>query len=501
MTRLAACLVLLLGVCQLGAQTIDESRSRFLSSPNARAGTCAPYRLVVGGLAGIGTLEVSSKAGSVVLTRQVAVEGRETIEVVLPVMIVPGVQLRAGEAQITPELPLRRIEPDYARPYVAVFSADPVYARGLLPSAQSTAICDYYELSEFFTDWRMFDGYDAIVILNPAELRLPEGSQRAIAEFCSLGGATLVAGSFRLGEKAVDLPAPADPEVQIHRGVSVQRFGYGAGAIYRVSADALRQSASGSDVMIDALRDHLWYGAERAPSGKPASRAAPERPPLAPPLPPADAVPGPLFWALAGGLLLVAGIVPVLFSRFTKRVWPAQLAVAAGCTGIAGLSIVQERPLPAIESCAIVYTGEGEAASMRMFVHAQAAWRDEIRVDLDSADRRMLRESAALPRWRGWVVDRPLIAPADDRGLPAELHGGMVGPLSFRDFATSAHRGDTEFSTDDAYLLDWWLDASAYRGRLAELAPVEWRQQAGSWDGARVLHRGAIRITPKRVGD
>lgn len=496
---IAACA--LIGACSLGAQTIDETRSRFLSAPNARAGTYAPYKLVVNGLDGIETLELRTQSDGVVLTRQVAVAGRESVEVLLPVLIDKSARVQAGEAQHSPRLPLRRVEPDYARPYVAVFSTDPVYARGVLPSAQDGAVCDYYELAEFFTDWRLLDGYDAIVIFNPAELKLPEGSQRAIAEFCSMGGAALVAGSFRLGEKAVDLPAPADAQVQIHRGVTMQRFGYGAGAIYRVSADELRRSPSARDVIVDALRDHMWFGAERAPAGKPHSRAAPERPPLAPPQPPADAAPGALFWALAGGLLLLLVLVPVTFGRYLKQAWPAQLVLAVCGAAVAGAATLQEQPLPVVETSVIVRAGDGDASSTRIFAQVQTTWDEQLTLNLDGEDRSVHRAMPAFPGWRAWVIDMPLSAPAAVRGKSAELRGGMVGEVSFRDFGTAAHRGATEFSTDDAYLVDWWLEGNAYRGRMAELAPATLPAEGHSWAGARTVARGAIRLSEKRVRD
>jgi hypothetical protein len=135
-----------------------------------------------------------------------------------------------------------------------------------------------------------------------------------------------------------------------------------------------------------------------------------------------------------------------------------------------------------------------------MFVHAQRAWQAEIRVDLD-AQRHMARSSSALPEWHGWVVDVPLVVAAGDRKAGVEQQGGMVGDVSFRDFGTAAHRGETQFSTDDAYLLDWWLEANAYRGRLGELVPAEWPQSGVSWQGARLIERGAIRLSPKRARD
>jgi hypothetical protein len=489
----------------LHAQSIDESRSRFLSSPNGRTGTFAPYRVVVGDLDGVDTLIVRSISDGVILRREVAVAGRQTVTVVLPVMVGESARVEieaASVAEIKPDLPQRRIEPDYARPYVAVFSTDPVYARGVLASTPGGAVCDYFELDEFFTDWRLLDGYDAVVILNPAEVRLPEGSQRAIAEFCSLGGATLVAGSFRLGEKAVDLPAPTDAVIQVHRGVTVQRFGYGPGAIYRISADDLRRSLSAQDVIVDALRDHFWFGAQQPPGGKPDSRVAPARSPLAPSLPPASALPGPLFWGLAGGLVLICGLLPAVIARSTRRVWPTQVSLVMFCASIGIFGHMQDRPLPAVEVSAVIQAGEGEAASARTFVHVHGVWRNVIEIDLDDGDNRVLyRAMPAAPGWNAWVGDSPLVEPTPGRAAGVELKNGMVGGRTFRDFGTEAHRGNTQFSREEAYLVDWWLEANAYRGRAAEIAPVEPPFEPDSWDAARLVPRGAIRLTSTRAGD
>jgi hypothetical protein len=82
-----------------------------------------------------------------------------------------------------------------------------------------------------------------------------------------------------------------------------------------------------------------------------------------------------------------------------------------------------------------------------------------------------------------------------------ELQGAMIGDQVFRDYASDAHRGDTEFSTSDAYLLEWWLEANAYRGRAAALRPLEWPVAAPSFDDARVVTRGAIGVTLQRKRD
>lgn len=482
----------------LSAQSIDAERSRFLSAPNARAGTWAPFRLALRDLHGADTITVTSETRGVTLTREVAVAGLDEAEVVVPVFVGERSRLVAGRASLEPTLPLRRIDPDYARPYVAVFSNDPVYARGVLPSTPRGAVCDYYELSEFFSDWRLLDGYDAIVIFNPLETRLPAGSQRAIAEFCSLGGAALVVGSFLFGEKALDLPPPSEPVVTVLRDVRLQRMGYGAGAIYRVGFNDLKRSKSAPDVIVDALRDHMWFGAERAPAGVPESRVPPPRSPMGPPLPPQDAAPGPLFWGLAGGLLLICGLVPVVTGRLTRRTWPAQMALVAGCAGIGGLGLLQQRPLPTLEVGALVRAGEGPAHSARLFLLVERGGPQTLTVNLDDGSYRGLpRRMPGRPGWSAWTEDLPLVDAPASRGTAVELASGMVGDVSFRDFGTRAHRGQTEFSTQDAHLLEWWLDANAFRGRKAMIEPIDWNYAGWSAGETRVEMRGAIGVTPK----
>ncbi|MCB9895489.1 MAG: hypothetical protein H6839_13660 [Planctomycetes bacterium] len=502
--RLLLPLLALLCGC-VSAQTIDAERSRFLSAPNGRTGTYAPYRLVLTDLQGADSFTVHSDAPGVSLRREVASAGKQELEVVLPIMVGDDVTVRVSDeaglerASISPRMPLRRIEPDYARPYAAVFSNNPVYARVLVPNSPRTAVCDYFELGEFFNDWRLFDGYDALVIINPDEARLPPGSQRAIAEYCSLGGNALIIGSFRLGEKDVDVPAPADPQVLLIRGVAVQRFGYGPGAIYRVGFDDLQHSQLAADVVVDALRDQFWFGAADAPGGKPQSRIPPQQTPYPPPLPPADAAPTPLFWGLGGGVLLLCLLAPLVGARVTKRTWPAQLVVLAGCLTVGGVAVTQDRPLPTIELTSVLRGGEGAAASQRTFMLAEDSWNADIEINLNDADRRLARRLAGRPGWNAWAIDLPLVALPDTRGDSSELTGAMVGDEIFRDFATRAHRGGTQFSTSDAYLLEWWLEQNAFRGRNASLTPLEWPSAANGFDDARVIQRSAIRVTDKRL--
>jgi hypothetical protein len=492
-------LLMLLLCAPLGAQSFDEAGSRFLSAPHGRTGCWAPYRVVLTGLDGLDTVTVRSVAPGVTLERQVPVAGAARAEVILPVFVHGDSRLEAGDAVHTPVMPVRRVQPDFARSYTAVFSADPVYARGVMPSSPTGATCDYFELREFFTDWRLFDGYDAIVIFNPGETRLPPGSQRAIAEFCSLGGAVLIVGSFRLGEQVSDLPAPAEPTLETFRGVGMQRYGYGAGAIYRVGFEELRASREAHSVIETALRDHLWFAGARSPAGTPESRIPPARVPHPDALPMPEAAPTLLFWALAGGLLLVCGLVPPVAARLTRRRWVPGAAVLAGCLSVGGAGLLQESPLPVLEVFTVILTGEGDAASARMLVQAAPEWGDTWTIDLDDAGVRDLpRRSPAQSGMRAWVVDRPLTARGRDHAPPIRLSAGRVDGQTFRDFATAVHRGQMDFPVDAGNPLEWWLDSNAYRGRQTEIAPLEWSSSGLSPGSARVLERGAIRITPLR---
>ena len=78
-------------------------------------------------------------------------------------------------------------------------------------------------------------------------------------------------------------------------------------------------------------------------------------------------------------------------------------------------------------------------------------------------------------------VDTPL-ANGESRGTPVELVEGRVNGVHFRDFATARRAGADADSRGDALLLDWWLDANAYRGRRAMLDTLS--QPPGGESGA-----------------
>lgn len=498
--RLPAAVMLLVLVPALAAQTIDREQSRFLTEPHGRPGTCAPYRLQFSAAAG-STATVEVHWGSVLLARAVPVP-EATVAVVLPVPVGQGVKLlvRVGEAQDShePRLPPRSAAASHEQPYVAVFSGDPLYARAVLPSSPGQVLADYFATAEFFDDWRLGDGYDALVLFNPDDARLPHGAQRAIAEYCSLGGAVFVAGSFRFGEQAGDLPAPGDPEPVTLRDVPVQRFEYGAGAIYRCEWEALRKARSAQQVIRDAVLDHLWQGAEKPPGGPAHSRALAGSLPLLEPGPMAQGGAGPLFWVLATALVMGCVVGPLLMVRVSKAGWLPGVVVIGLCAVVGGLGATQSGPQPGADQWSVALTGPrpGGPAALRSFVVSEPAvptWR----VDLTDTNARPLpRPLTAVAGRPAWLVDLPLAA-SPQRGKAAELRFGVIEGLGFRDFATAARGGEFGYARDQGRLLDWWLENHAWRGRMADLAPCQ-ITQAVAPPGCQVRAAGAIAITTVR---
>lgn len=487
----------------LAAQKVDRVRSGFLSAPHGRPGTCAPYRVVFEAPAG-STAEVESRWGSVVLTRQVAVAGSPT-QALIPVFVDPAVEVavRVGEQQETfqPVLPPRLLPADYNRLYAAVFSRPAEAGRLVLPPEPGALAADYFETGEFFTDWRLFDGYDAIVLFNPDDVRLPAGSQRALAEFCSLGGSVFVAGSFRFGEQAGDLPAPGDPVPLVFSGVPVSRYEYGAGAIYRADFAALRDSPSARKVIVDALFHHAWFGALKAPGGPPPARALPPAPFSYAHGPGAEPTPGFWFFGPAGLLLLACAVGPLALAR-AARLRALQALPALGSAVLAGgLALLQPPPESAVEAYALVQSGprnDGPAA-LRAWVVAQPQWRRQWQVPLEAPGVRILPRPVAATGWPRWEVDVPLAAGWASRP-GVRLAKARVGEVLFRDYAKRAREGSTEFAQEQALLLEWWLENNAWRGREATLAPAQEPANWGTWLGdGQVRLRGAVSVTAGRL--
>ena len=89
MRRVLALLILFAPV--LSAQAIDRERSRFLSEPHGRPGTCAPFRLVFTAQSEVERVTITH--GNTQLTRDVSTLPGEKAEVVLPVFVAPDEQV------------------------------------------------------------------------------------------------------------------------------------------------------------------------------------------------------------------------------------------------------------------------------------------------------------------------------------------------------------------------------------------------------------------------
>jgi hypothetical protein len=211
-----------------------------------------------------------------------------------------------------------------------------------------------------------------------------------------------------------------------------------------------------------------------------------------------------LFFGLAGALGLLTLLGPVIAARLSKRAWLAPLSVALGAALICVPAQMQPGPPATIEISSVEWR-RGEIASTRHFVTCETipGSPEAMTIDLDMADQRFLaRACPAWPGHRAWLIDEPLTPLLERESTSATLADGKIESLIFRDFAAKARRGETGFSNGQARLLDWWLEAYAYRGRdtrltasspptrpLVQLKNTHWR------------FRGAITVTPLRTGE
>lgn len=480
----------------LSAQAIDRGQSRFLSEPHGRPGTCAPYRLVF--TAATETERVEVQHGNVLLVHEIAATPGAATDVIIPVFVAADVVIRAAGDEHTPRLPLRRLEPDYEQPYVAVFASDALYARPLLPTAPGEIACDYFENREFFTDWRLLDGYDAIVMFNPEAQRPPAGTQRAIAEFCCVGGVAVIVGSFRMGERVEGLPAPAEPELLRLGGVNAQRMAYGAGAIYRIDFDELRATGNSHVVLRRAILDHMWFARQRAPAGKPPNRAPATRSILLEPGQPQEPRPGTLFFGLAAALLAACAVTPLAARRVKGGALWGMPLLAVFALIIGGAATLQPRPQPLLEAWA-VFTAESHdpqrPAWLREYLLPGQDVNETVKVHLGDEPRTLPRPWRSAQGQPGWQVDYPL--QSGNPGEQVTMWQGRVGETQFRDFAAMAWRGEHGFDAATAPLLEWWLEENAWRGRGANLAPATWQTPPGDPDVEKRT-RGALWVVNTR---
>jgi hypothetical protein len=334
-------------------------------------------------------------------------------------------------------------------------------------------------------------------MFQPEAQRPPDGTQRTIAEFCSLGGVAIIVGSFRMGEKAEGLPPPGAPEIMNFGGVAAQRMAYGPGAIYRFEFDALRIHGNPHVVLRAAMLDHLWFGHERAPAGTPPTRAGVAHPPMLAPGAPDPQRPGALFAALAGALLLICGVAPLVAGRVRPGRWVIAPAIIAGAAAIAALATLQPRPQPVVDQWIVVNAGqEDSVASIRAFGMPGEAVGETLEVDLASTPRWLPRPLRSAQGHAGWQIDAPL-AGGQHTDL-VEYAGGRIGGINFRDYAALAYDGDGGFSVEQARLLDWWLEANAYRGRAAALGPADAQFIVPALSGVNLRQRGALWVANRR---
>ena len=206
------------------------------------------------------------------------------------------------------------------------------------------------------------------------------------------------------------------------------------------------------------------------------------------------------FFALAGLVLLLALLGPIVVARLTSRAWVAPLAIALGATALCWLGSLQSGPPATIETFTVESRG-GDVASTRSYVTcedipgAPEIWT----INLDAeGPRRLARSAPARVGCHAWVVDTPMTPPLE-AGKALELRAGKIEELIFRDYAAKARRGQTHFEEGQARILDWWLEANAYRGRDARIAPATPGDDApAAWPNVHWRRRGAITVTPLR---
>lgn len=486
------------------AQAINHDETRLLSAPNGRPGCYAPLQVVFDAPEGAKSALVECISDGVVLTRQVNIEKAGRASTQLPWLVAKGSKVRVtinGQSdEFTPAMPTRPQPPGYGRLYAAVFAPDVARARDLLPPGDDLT-CDFYSEREAFEDWRLLDGYDAVLILDTANAAFSAKFWAAIREHRTLGGVTLSHTGLQSGA-GISPILGAEPDEE----ASPWSFGECAGLRYVGGAGAhygfSRTGRFSRAVLIAACRHQRWRGDDIPPAGPAPSRAVAEpfergwlypqgqEPPSAPAM----------FFALAGLALLLTVLGPIVAARLTSRAWVAPLAIAVGATALCALGLLQSGP-PATVEVFSVESRAGDLASTRSYVSCEAisgapeTW--TIHLDAEGPHR-LARSAPARVGCRAWVVDTPL-TPLLEAGRPVTLVSGKIEGQIFRDYAAKARRGQTGYDEGSARILDWWLERFAYRGCDARIAPATPdRTPPTDWPNVFWRNRGAITVTPVR---
>jgi hypothetical protein len=139
---------------------------------------------------------------------------------------------------------------------------------------------------------------------------------------------------------------------------------------------------------------------------------------------------------------------------------------------------------------------EDSVASIRAFGMPGEAVGETLEVDLASTPRWLPRPLRSAQGHAGWQIDAPLAG--GEHGHLVEYAEGRIGGINFRDYAALAYDGDGGFSVEQARLLDWWLEANAYRGRAAALGPADAQFIVPALSGVNLRQRGALWVANRR---
>ncbi|MHC4840476.1 MAG: hypothetical protein ACYTDT_05865 [Planctomycetota bacterium] len=470
---------------------IAQDQLELLSPQFGRPGSWAPARLTT---TETGATKIVSRAPGTSLTLQANLPEDG---VVIPVFLGEGSQLEVDGRVLDVEVagPKRPVPIDYRIPYVAVFAPDAINARNYYPTASSLRFCDYYSDSEFFRDWRYLDGYDVVVLFHPQGANLPVEASRVLAQFASLGGTVIVVGSFQFDENAEGLPPPSEPRVLQFRSLVARKFGYGSGAIYRLGWQDIRDSSQPADVIDQLVQNHRWYGAQKAPAGKPNSRVSGTEPLFLPPQGGFDNPPGLISLGLLGGFFIALLMSTVAVQRARRKRWLVPVAVFGSALIFGSAGLLLPSPEPTAET-AIVVMGDGQQnspASARIWLQVEQA--TVLSFELNKGGNQPLARPVHTGGWMGLQMDVPLVQEVTANEFSVQMDAGRVNGTSFRDYVTAARKGRTQFSTDQAQILEWWLEHNAWRGRRSVIRPAQFELSRGALAGLRVRPRGVLLVS------
>ena len=494
----AAKLVVIVALLLLSTPLLAQDEIELLNPQFGRLNTWAPARVRIKASSNSDQMMITSHAPGVSLRLETSQTQRgDAIAAVIPVFLGEGAYLKVNGRRLDIEVPMPRrpVPADYNLPYVAVFAPDSINARGYLPTSMRRRFCDFYSDSQFFTDWRYLDGYDAIVLFHPQGANLPTESSKVLAQFASLGGTVIVIGSFQFEANAAGLPAPSEPTALQFQNQLARRFGYGAGAIYRLGWTDLRDSSHPAEVIDQLIQNQRWFGAKQAPAGKPDHRALSVNPLQMPNQGAFDNPPSISALALMCGLIFILLVIPVAAGRARKSKWLVPSLVFSGIVGVVLVGNTMPEPRPTAELATIVF-GDGQPespASARYWLQIEQP--TTLNFTLGNKGEQPLARPFHAGEWMGLQIDVPLVGGVDAGPHSVEMQAGRVNGLSFRRYVTAARKNATPFDSDQAQILEWWLENNAWRGRSARVGSGKLPLPDFVMKGLKIRRRGVLLVT------